>query len=130
MYLENMRKRERGVIGKQVLITSGVLHPYPLHNSNWYFSYMRFTINFQGNRLPLMTILGPACYPKQQLVWWYCFCPNLLYVSNFQDGTSATLVVSLGVTTPLITPVTFSKVAQLTKVLFLGVTAPRITPVS
>ena len=116
LYLENMRKRERGVIGKQVLITSGVLHPCPLHSSNWYFSYMRFTINFQGNKLPLMTILdlfrgGPACYPKQQLVWWYCFCPSLLYVSNFRDGTSATLVVSLGVTTPLIIPVTFSKVA-------------------
>ena len=60
-------------MGKRVLITSGVLHPCPLI-SNWYFSYMRFSINFLGNKSPLMTILdlfrgGPACYPGQQLVW-------------------------------------------------------------
>ena len=62
-------------MGKQVLITSGVLHPCHLHSS-WYFSYMRFSMNFQVDKSPLMTILdvfrgGPACYPGQQLVWWY-----------------------------------------------------------
>ena len=54
--------------------TSGVLHPCPLLSSSWYFAYMCFSINFLGNKSPLMTILDlfrgvPACYPEQQLVW-------------------------------------------------------------
>ena len=73
MYLENTGKRQRTVMGKQVLITSEVLHPCPLLSS-WYSSYMHFSINFLGNKSSLMTILdlfkgGPACYPGQQLVW-------------------------------------------------------------
>ena len=52
-------------MGKQVLVTSGVLHPCPFLSS-WYFSYMHFSINFLGNKSPLMTILdffrgGCAC---------------------------------------------------------------------
>ena len=60
-------------MGKRVLITSGVLHPCLLLSS-LYVSYVRFSINFLGNKPPLMTILdlfrsGPAYYPGQQLVW-------------------------------------------------------------
>ena len=51
-------------MGKRALITSGFLHPYRLHSS-WYLSCMRFSIDFQGNKSSLMTILdlfrgGPA----------------------------------------------------------------------
>ena len=71
---EYEKKRETRVMCKGVLITSGALHPCPLLSS-WYFSYMRFSITFQGNKPPLMTILdlfrgSPACFPGQQLVWW------------------------------------------------------------
>ena len=50
---------ERKVKGKQVLITSGVLHPCPLLSS-WYFSYMPFSINFLGNKLPLLNIFNSS----------------------------------------------------------------------
>ena len=80
-------------MGKRVLITSGVLHPCPLHIS-WYFSYMHFSMNFQGNKSPLMTIFDlfggdPACYPGQQLSGVRgrnCCCSDLLSVSNVWQG--------------------------------------------
>ena len=116
-----------------VLIISGVLNPCSLHDS-WYFSYMHCSINFEGNKSPLMTNLelcrnGPTCYPGGHLVWGRdCICPNLSFVSNFWQGGSASLVMPLGITAPLIISVTCSKGAY--EVLSLVAKAPLITQVN
>ena len=80
---------------------------------------MHFSINFQGNKSPLITILDifsgdPACYPGQMLSLVKVAETALdqiyyLYRIFLQGGASAILFVSLGVTTPIITLVTFSQ---------------------
>ena len=48
-----------------LLINSGVLHPSPA-TATGIFIFMRFSINFQGKKSPLIIIL-----------WWPCLLPRL-----------------------------------------------------
>ena len=107
-------------LGKLVFITSEIVHPSPLVRS-------RFTVcfsTFNGNKLPLMTLVdlyrgGPVCFQSNcqsgNLIFevYISFVSNVLYsIFAFKQCEKAkglgnkTLVLSLGVTSPPVTPVT------------------------
>ena len=104
-------------MGKRVLITSGVLHPCPMLRS-WYFFITCLLASFPREKVTTDNHSGP-------LQRWLCFLPRTtvslvretetaviliycLYQFLWEWGP-AILVVSLGLMTPFITPVTFSK---------------------